>query len=68
MEELIKNNDEMYKLKKTINIEINDKKTNITNGIINLNDIECEKYFNTKIKINMKRMVVVLKGLRNVII
>lgn len=52
-----KYNDEMYKLKKTINIEINDKKTNITNGIINLNDIECEKYFNTKIKINMKRMV-----------
>lgn len=49
-------NDEIDKLKQSINIEIDNEKTNIQDGIINLDDIECEKYFNTTMKKNIKRM------------
>lgn len=50
-------NEEMKRLKENINIEINNKETNIENGFINLDDIDCEKYFNTRMKQNIIRMV-----------
>lgn len=50
-------NEEMNKLKKNINIEIDNKETNIENGFINLDDIDCERYFNTQMKQNINRMV-----------
>ena len=50
-------NEEMNRLKENINIEINNKETNIENGFINLDDIDCEKYFNTRMKQNIITMV-----------
>jgi hypothetical protein len=49
-------NDEMERYSHNINIEIDNKKTKIQDRIINLDDIECERYFNTKMKNNIKRM------------
>ena len=46
-------NNEMLKLKNTINIEINNQETNIEKGLINLDDIECQKYFNTRMARNI---------------
>lgn len=50
-------NEEMDKLKENINIEISNNETNIKDGFINLDDIDCEKYFNTRMKQNITRMV-----------
>ena len=50
-------NEEMNRLRENINIEISNKETNIENGFINLDDINCEKYFNTRMKQNITRMV-----------
>lgn len=55
-------NNEMLKLKNTINIEINNQETNIEKGLINLDDIECQKYFNTRMKQNINRIVESIKN------